>query len=84
MYERLWQNIIRTNFSINASLESNVHCTYIMYMFIVYNWRAGASQPSRTTSTIFLYIYHRMYVGVFVRHTVIFLKLMFLREAKCT
>ena len=22
-----------------------------------YNWRAGASQPSRTTGTIFLFIY---------------------------
>ena len=26
------------------------------------NWRAGASQPSRTTGTIFLYIY--MYISI--------------------
>ena len=24
----------------------------------IYNWRAGANQPSRTTGTIFLYIYY--------------------------
>ena len=34
-------------------------------------WRAGASQPSRTNGTIFLYIY--IYLWTFVRHTVSFL-----------
>ena len=28
-----------------------------MHSMYITNWRAGASQPSRTTGTIFLYIY---------------------------
>ena len=31
------------------------------FLHYIYNWRAGASQPSRTTGAIFLYIYIFLY-----------------------
>ena len=40
---------------LGRSRSPTMHCILLVFMF-VYNWRAGASQPSRTTGTIFLYI----------------------------
>ena len=33
-----------------------LHCTPVTRVHSVFHWRAGASQPSRTTGAIFLYI----------------------------
>ena len=59
-YHNFKQYIKETTVVVKLATLSKVPMyphNYNLHVVVRYNWRAGASQPSRTTGTIFLYIY---------------------------